>query len=218
MSEQIGRFIADNLFSGVASVVGFIVLYYLKQILKNASMDKHHLLSTTDLDVYGEIVEKLTCLNVNTNSGRAYILSIRNGDVQISNLHQHKIYCDYEVSGDGVMELKKHIQGIAVQDMYDFVMMYFKGTRVSGVYPNDGVFCYSVDELENGYVKTLFKSLGTNLSYHVVLRDSDSDILGIIGLDYIDTIPNVDESLNYLRIAKERIECILKEANANKSR
>lgn len=218
MSEQIGKFIADNLFSGIASIVGFVVLYYLKQLLRNASLDKHHLLSTTDLDVYGEIVEKLTCLRMSTSADRAYIISIRNGDVQINNLHQHKMYCDYEVSGDGIMELKQHMQGIAVQDMYDMVIMYFKGTRVTGVYPNNGVHCYSVDELENGYAKTLFKSLGTSLSYHIVLRDSDSNILGVIGIDYIDSIPDVGNALDCLRITKERVECILKEANANKSR
>ena len=78
MSEQIGKFIADNLFSGIASIVGFVVLYYLKQLLKNASLDKHHLLSTTDLDVYGEIVEKLTCLRMSTSADMAYIISIRN--------------------------------------------------------------------------------------------------------------------------------------------
>ena len=219
MSETIGKFVADNIFSWVASIFGIVILYYLKILVKNAKASKRHkLLSTDDLDLYGEIVERLTRTLLESKADRCYILSIRNGDVQINNLHQHKLYCDYEVGKDGVMEMKKHIQGIAVQDVYDLVMMYYKNTRIQGVsIIQNGMYGYQVDGLDDGYVKTLYKTLGTEISYQMVMRDSCGDLMGIVGLDYTKgNYPDKDSIQESLLVCKERIECIIKGRDADK--
>jgi hypothetical protein len=188
MSEAIGRFVGDNLFGLVTAGLSAVAIFYLKTLVKGlVASKKKHPLTSKDLDTYGAVIEAITMALVKTRSARCYILSIRNGDVQINNLHQYKLYCDYEVVADAIGGMKKHLQAIPVQDVYSCVAMYYRQNNgVAGVtsIPNTDSYIYNHAELEASTVKQMMVAAGSEITVHSVIRNKYGDVLGVVCLDY----------------------------------
>ena len=188
MSEAIGKFVGDNLFGLVTAGLSAVAIFYLKTLVKGlATSKKKHPLTSKDLDTYGAVIEVITMALVKTRAARCYILSIRNGDVQINNLHQYKLYCDYEVVADAIGGMKPHLQAIPVQDVYSCVALYYRqNNSVMGVtsIPNADSYMYNHAELESSTVKQMMVAAGTEITIHSVIRSKYGDVLGVICLDY----------------------------------
>ena len=226
MSEQIGKFIGENLLGLVAAGVSAVALYYIKGIVKSlANSKKRHPLSNYDVAIYGEIIEFLTIALIKTKAARCYILSIRNGDVQIHNLHQYKLYCDYEITVDGVSEMKSKLQALPVQDVYECVALYYKkNTKVKGVdsLPACDCYIYHHDKLEPSAVKQMMVAAGSDITIHSVIRNSVGDILGVVCLDYCsekhDGFFKVNQAIliGELNYCRDRLQALLRGYDENR--
>lgn len=188
MNEAIGKFVGDNLFGLVTAGLSAVAIFYLKTLVKGlAASKKKHPLTIRDLETYGTVIEAITMALVKTRAARCYVLSIRNGDVQINNLHQYKLYCDYEVVADAISGMKPHLQAIPVQDVYSCVAMYYRqNNSVAGVtpIPNTDSYVYNHAELEASTVKQMMVSAGTEITVHSIIRNKYGDVLGVVCIDY----------------------------------
>ena len=155
---------------------------------------KHSPLTVHNLELYGKICAKVAEIRYKTDSARAYIMSIRNGEIQINNLHQYKIYRDYEDLEDGVSGQKEIQQGLHVQDMFDVVKSYYGTTQPPiGITRLDPIcktcggltLRYITDDLDISYIKSLFKEAGVKLAYHTVIYDATTKLpVGLLGVDF----------------------------------
>lgn len=226
MSEIIGKFIGDNLVSLVVAGISATALYYIRSMVKAlAKNKKRHPLSNYDINIYGEIIELLTVALVKTKAARCYILSIRNGDVQIHNLHQYKLYCDYEITVDGISEMKQKLQAIPVQDVYECVALYYKkNTKVKGVdcIPACDCYIYNHDKLEPSTVKQMMVAAGSDITIHSVIRSATGEILGVVCLDYCsekyDDFFKTNQAIlvGELNDCRDRMQAVLRGYNENR--
>ena len=226
MNEAIGKFIGENLIGLVVAGLSATALYYIRSLVKAmAKSKKRHPLSNYDINIYGEIIELLTIALIKTKAARCYILSIRNGDVQIHNLHQYKLYCDYEITVDGVSEMKQKLQAIPVQDVYECVALYYKkNTKVKGVdcIPSYDTYVYHYNKLEPSTAKQMMIAAGSDVTIHSVIRSSVGEILGVVCLDYCsekyDNFFKVNQSilLSELNDCRDRLQSVLRGYNENR--
>ena len=195
MSNEIINFLGDHLKDAAWAALSGVIIYYLKKIMTQLNENKKHApLTVHNLELYGKICAKVAEIRYKTDAARAYIMSIRNGEIQINNLHQYKIYRDYEDLEDGVSSQKEIQQGLHVQDMFDVVKSYY-GT----VQPPSGInrlertcktcggltLKYIVEDLDISYVKSLFKEAGVKLAYHAVIYDNTTKLpVGLLGIDF----------------------------------
>lgn len=227
MNEMIAKTITDNLPTALISVLGGVMLWYLKILLKQIALTKKkHPLSIVDMGIYGDIISLISTTRVKTDAARCYIISIRNGDVQINNLHQYKLYCDYEVVEDGVSRMKNELQGIPVQDVYDYVSVYYKKQgKMKGLDVLTSCDCmvYDYSKIDNGTVKQMMISAGAGITIHSVIRNSTGDILGVLCVDfcsdkYVEIYKNNSPMLlSYVNMCRDRLQQLLRTHNANRS-
>jgi len=193
--SNVVEFLADHMKDIAWGAISAVTLFYLKKIIKQLNSSKKHSPLTMDnLELYGKICACVGELRYKTDAARAYILSIRNGEIQINNLHQYKIYRDYEDVADGVSTQKEYQQGLHVQDMYDVVKAYYsiqappQGiTRLEKICKdcNGLTLKYITDDLAISYTKSLLKEAGVKLSYHSVIYDNETKLpVGLIGVDF----------------------------------
>lgn len=195
MKDAVIKYISDNIIQFALTGAGVGAMYYIRKVAHDiVSGRKKHPLKTEDLTLYGRISAVLGEVLSKSNAARVFILSIRNGDVQLNSLHQHKIYCDFEECQNGVSQIKPYAQGMHVQDILNVVSaFYYPNTQTHGItrIANKCEGCSEVilklvwDDVPSRMAQEVARDSGAKMSYYAVITDKDNKYpIGALCIDY----------------------------------
>ena len=115
---------------------------------------------------------------------RAYVLEFHNGEHYFSGRGQQKFSCSYEVVREGISAESEQSQNHRVSNYHHYISEMVK----------DGHFSYSDTKLINDvpFVQMLNQK-GVNAIYNVPLKTLNGKIIGILGIDFVNSSPKTKE-------------------------
>ena len=120
------------------------------------------------------------------NGDRAYVMEFHNGDHYFSGRGQQKFSCTYEIVEKGISAEFRNSQNHRISNFHHYINELV----------NDGSFKYqSIEEVPDQAFKTLLKDKGVRAIFNVPLKTLNGKVIGILGVDYVRSSPELDEKM-----------------------
>jgi hypothetical protein len=143
------------------------------------------------------------------NADRCYVFEFHNGEYFSSRESRWKVSQVYESCGEGISSRGKEFKDIDVSMLWSAFQVYFSHTNDkmpqgietfkphTPVCNNDKKKCdapkrlylFDVERIENRFYKSLLERSGVKTMIHAPILDEHNDIVGVVGVDYVDENP-----------------------------
>jgi hypothetical protein len=127
---------------------------------------------------------------------RAYVMEFHNGDHYFSGRGQQKFSCTYEVVEKGISAEFSNSQNHRISNFHHYINELV----------NDGSFSYkNIEEVPDQAFKGLLKDKGVSGIFNVPLKTLNGKVIGILGVDYVRSSPELDEDMRQFMKRQARI-------------
>jgi len=114
---------------------------------------------------------------------RAYVMEFHNGEHYFSGRGQQKFSCTYEIVGQGISVECEKSQNHRVSNYHLYVKELIE----------NGYYAYSdIREIEDRSFSKMIQDKGVSAILNVPIKTLNGKIIGVLGLDYVKSIPPKD--------------------------
>ena len=184
--------------------VSAFAVKYGKRIFQNVIKNSAHsgLLTKAEHEIYTKVNNKLVEILIGMHCDRAYIFSFHNGTDLAGKISRKKVSCIFEQVSQGTSREIDKLRDMDVTSIWDWVQCFQakpselpQGVKVMKNNPrcekcllNKRVLHFNIDDLPAGYMKAMLVEQGITSMLQTLILDQTGGIMGILGVDYCDTI------------------------------
>ena len=118
-----------------------------------------------------------------TNADRAYIMEFHNGEHYFSGRGQQKFSCTYEIVEQGISVECEQSQNHRVSNFHLYIKKMIE----------NGQYVYTdIESIEDRGFLNMIKQKGVSALYNVPIKTLNGKIIGILGIDYVKSLPPED--------------------------
>ena len=184
--------------------ISAFVLKYGKRIFQNVIKKSANsgLLTKKEHEIYTKLNNKLVEILIGMHCDRAYIFSFHNGTDLAGKISRKKVSCLFEQVSEGTSREIDGLRDLDVTAVWDWVQC-FQATpkelpqgvtilknkaRCEKCLLGKRVLHFDIDKLGAGYMKAMLTQQGITSMLQTLILDQQGGIMGILGIDYCDTI------------------------------
>ena len=168
----------DNIALIIASIVsslGTILGIWLKNRMEYKKKECLETIARSGLNVY----QALDFILKETNADRAYVFEFHNGEKFFSGRGQQKFSCTYETVRPGVSAECLASQSHRISNFNKYIKSLISEGQS---------FSLDVESVEDSSFASILKNKGVEAFYNVPIKTLNGKIIGILGVDYINSI------------------------------
>jgi hypothetical protein len=179
----------DILKVSIPSVFGLLTAIITILLNRNASTNKAKGTTDKSLNRDVEVYRIIYPLRERYDAMRCYVKMFHNGGVYFSGEHKKKLTMHYHAEAPGIKDISDDFQDCLIKGPLFRLIDEIRQNK-------DQLYRDNRDLIECPEVRAIMSTYDTQSSFHVMMRDSEGDPIGVMALTFsrVDPLSSVDRA------------------------